>query len=81
MGERAVVHVALLGEGTEVCRPVAAEPAGLGLFRLLGPVPDDETWEFQPGAVVRCESRVLSGGAVCLAVARVVATPGGAERR
>jgi hypothetical protein len=70
MGERREVYVALLDEGTAVCRPVAAEPAGPGLFRLVGPVPDGEVWEFPPGAVVWCESRQLSGGAVLVAIER-----------
>lgn len=70
MGERHEVFVALLDEGTAVWRPVAAEQVGPGLFRLLGPVPDDEVWAFPPGTVVRCESRRLSGGAVLVAVER-----------
>jgi hypothetical protein len=73
MGERGEVYVALLDEGTAVWRPVAAEQVGPGLFRLLGPVPDDEVWEFPPGAVVRCEGRQLSGGAALVAVERVEA--------
>jgi hypothetical protein len=74
MGERREVHVALLDEGTAVWRPVAAEPIEPGLYRLLGPVPDGERWEFVPAAVVRCEWRVLSGGA-----ALVVVGAGGTE--
>jgi hypothetical protein len=81
MGERRVVHVALLGEGTAVWRPVAAEPVGPGLFRLLGPVPASEVWEFPPGEVVRCEGRALSGGVVLVAVQRGEAEPGAAPDR
>jgi hypothetical protein len=57
-----IVHVALLGEGTVVWRPVAAQPISPGLFRLIGPIPEGERWEFQPDEVVRCERRTLSNG-------------------
>ena len=40
------VFVALLNEGTEVWRPADAEPLGGDLYRLLGTVPDDESWQF-----------------------------------
>jgi hypothetical protein len=56
------IYVALLGEGTTVWRPVAAEPVGPGAFRLLGPVPPGESWQFQPGEVVRCREYVFSDG-------------------
>jgi hypothetical protein len=62
------VYVALLDEGTPVWRPVAAEPVGPRLFRLLGPMPDDERWKFSPGTIVRCENRSLSGGLCLVAV-------------
>jgi hypothetical protein len=29
---------------------------------LEGPAPKDERWAFQPGAIVECEIRKLSGG-------------------
>jgi hypothetical protein len=61
-----MVHVALLEEGTPVWRPVLADAAGDGLFVLQGTVPDDETWEFSPGATVRCIERSLSGGPLIL---------------
>jgi hypothetical protein len=54
MTELCEVYVRLLDEGTEVSRPVNAELVGPGLFRLLGPVPNGEVWEFQPGEIVRC---------------------------
>ncbi|MFO7690717.1 MAG: hypothetical protein R6W83_09240 [Cryobacterium sp.] len=58
----AVVYVALLGEGTEVWRPVAAIEVSTGHFRLLGSSPVEESWQFPPGALVRCEPHVFSGG-------------------
>jgi hypothetical protein len=70
MVEYGTVYVVFLDEGTDVWRPVSAEQIGPGLFRLLGPVPANERWQFQPGEVVRCEGRVLSGGRALVAVAR-----------
>jgi hypothetical protein len=70
MGECREVYVALLDEGTKVWRPVAADPVEPGLFRLLGPVPDNEVWQFSPGEVVLCESRTVCGSVVLVAVER-----------
>lgn len=68
MGERGTVYIALLGEGVDVWRPAAAEQVAPNLFRLLGPVPPSESWQFQPGEVVRCEVRSLSEGQALVAV-------------
>ena len=62
MNEGCEVSVALLEEGTDVWRTVVAERVGPALFRLIGPVPEGESWEFLPGEVVRCEERVFAGG-------------------
>jgi hypothetical protein len=56
------IYMELLDEGTDVWRPVQAEPIGGGLFRVIGPVPEDERWAFQPGTVVRCKKIKMSGG-------------------
>lgn len=56
------VFVALLGEGTDVWRPVQAEPVGGDRYRLLGTIPDGEVWQFQPGDTVHCITRKFSGG-------------------
>jgi hypothetical protein len=56
------VFVPLLGEGTDVWRPVVAEPVGPMQFRLTGPVPDGEAWAFGPGTVVRCSERTFADG-------------------
>jgi hypothetical protein len=61
-----VVFVALLDEGTAAWRPVPAEPVGPELFRLIGPVPDGESWEYNPGEIVRCGSRVCENGSIDL---------------
>jgi hypothetical protein len=71
MGQR-TIYVALLDEGTEVWRPVAAEELHNGVFRIVAERPDlnDERWQFPPGAVVCCEQRELSGGPALVAVKR-----------
>jgi hypothetical protein len=67
------IYVRLLNEGTAVWRPVAAEPQGGGLFRLVGTREPGEVWEFQPGTVVRTESHTFSSGEQALVA--VLATP------
>lgn len=57
-----LVLVALLGEGSSLWRPVPAEPAGPGLYRLTGAVPAGESREFQPGETVRCVERMSRNG-------------------
>lgn len=68
-----VVYVGLLDEGTTCWRPVDAERLTSGHYMLVGANESDgdEIWEFVTGAVVRCESRVLSGGRCLVAVALV----------
>ena len=73
------VYVNLLDEGVDVWRPVQADEIGGGCFRLHGPVPETESWQFQPGAIVRCKERWLSGG-YCLVAAELVADGSGANR-
>jgi hypothetical protein len=49
------VYVRLLDEGTEVFRPSTAVPLGENVYQLLRPEfydPEDEHWEFEPGARV-----------------------------
>lgn len=69
--KEALVYVRLLNEGTSVFRPVTGERLGPFAARLLSPDDfdaSDEEWEFAPGSVVRCESKVLEGIAVEVAV-------------
>jgi hypothetical protein len=73
MGEPLTVYVALRNEGTSVWRPVAAELAGRGLYRLIGPIPQGEAWEFQPGEVVRCQERSFAGSVRALVAVECVA--------
>ncbi len=65
------VHVELLDEGTQCWRPVLAEPLGDDRYRLIGEQPEDETWPFSVGDIVRCEMRELSDGRALVAVAKV----------
>ena len=67
------VHVALLGEGTSAWRPVEARHIHGTVYEILGLVPDDEEWEFQPGQLVECEQQVFSGGSSGLVALRPAA--------
>jgi hypothetical protein len=69
--ERVTVYVRLIGEGTDVSRPTEALCLGKGLFRILPTPnydPEDETWEFPPGSVVRCEKHKGANGEYELAI-------------
>lgn len=58
------VYVQLLNEGTPTYRPTQAEEVGEGIYRLLPTDnydPEDEEWEFLPGALVRCVLEMRSG--------------------
>ena len=64
------VFVALLGEGTKVWRPVITRQIANDLYQILGPVPENEEWEFQPGQVVSCEFRNFQNGSSGLVAVR-----------
>lgn len=69
-----IVYVRLLGDGVEVARPVTAVRLPDGNWRLgnvLGYDPEDETWEFPPGTVVRCELVSNDSSVRLMAVARL----------
>lgn len=69
------VYVRLLDEGTAVFRPAPAEPHGAETVRLLAPSDydsEDESWEFEPGTIVRVERRTLEGQTVLVAVAQAM---------
>ena len=65
------IYVYLLDEGTDVWRPTQAQPVGLHLYRVSGVVPTDERWQFQPGEIVRCERRILSGKDQLVAIEKI----------
>jgi hypothetical protein len=56
------IYVALLVERVDVWRPVEAKELGSRRYLILGPVPDDETWEFPPGSIVGVEMKQLIHG-------------------
>jgi hypothetical protein len=64
------IYVALLDENVDVWRPVTAQREDDN-YRIVGPVPDSETWSFGPGSLVRCEQRELSDGIALVAVESV----------
>jgi len=62
LAEPVTIFVLLLDEGTDVWRPVQARPLGENLFRIIGVEADvsDETWQFAPGTIARCEPKRFS---------------------
>ncbi len=56
------IHIPLIEEGTQVWRPVSAERLSEGIFRILGPTPEDELWAFGPGERVVVKNHVFSDG-------------------
>jgi hypothetical protein len=68
--------MALPEEAVEVWRPVQVERADSETWRVLGPVPEGEVWEFQPGDCVRLERRAFADGEVGLVA--VAFSPAGA---
>ncbi len=67
------IYVYLLDEGTDVWRPVEAVHLGDDRYRIMSVKADrsDEHWQFSTGDIVRCSSRVLSGGPALVAHERV----------
>ena len=61
-----LIYVALLDEGTDCWRPVNAIPRGHNEYEILGPIPEDEKWAFQPGDTVQVIAHTFSGGQVGL---------------
>jgi len=66
------VYVTLLDEGVDVWRPVLARRLEGNAFAIIDQPydRDDERWQFEPGARVVCEERVLEGTPVTVAIAR-----------
>jgi len=68
------IYVRLLGEGTDVYRPVQAVRVGEAAFRIEPNSQinfDDEEWEFPPGATVLVADAEIGGEFRPLAVRRV----------
>jgi hypothetical protein len=67
------IYVRLLNEGTDVSRPTKGIVLSNGLFKLLPTDsydPDDEHWEFVPGAIVRAKEVVDGDRIYLVATAR-----------
>jgi hypothetical protein len=60
------IYIALLNEGTSVWRPAIAQSVGDAAYRLIGPVPQGEAWEWLPGEVVHVERRETGQGLTAL---------------
>lgn len=73
-----VIYVKLRNEGTDVWRPVQAEPVTQNVYRVLDQPLDDEDWPVAQNEMVECEHRLLSGHE-CL-VAKASQTPWGKRR-
>lgn len=64
------IYMPLLNEGVDVWRPVEAmKITDLGSM-VTENAPADEEWAFQPGHILRCEERQLSGETQLVAVAK-----------
>jgi hypothetical protein len=66
------IYVYLLNEGTDVWRPVNATETESGLYRIDGPMFDNEEWQFPPGSLVRCGDWCSSDGIRFLAATEIV---------
>ena len=71
-----IIFVALLNEGTPVWRPVVATNVGSFTYCIEGNAPPDETWQFLPGQLVKCEHKTFAGGESGLVAVREAATHG-----
>jgi hypothetical protein len=73
VSNRTTIFVALVDEGTEAWRPVAAERLSEDKYLIVGVCDtDDEVWQFSPGSVVRCELREFACGEFALAAVELV---------
>ena len=66
-----ILYIKLLDDGTVVYRPVPAIKLAQNIFRIGGESiydPEDEIWEFKPGAYVVAEEQEVGGEFVFVAV-------------
>ena len=63
------IWIYLLGEGTDVWRPVQAVHVNGDVYRIvsLNPDPEQETWEFNSKELVRCKKCKLDGNSCLVA--------------
>lgn len=64
-------YVRLLGEGTDVFRPINLKRIGEGLYEIISKNKDeDEIWEFNPGTHVTLEDcKLVDGEIICVVTA------------
>lgn len=60
MSAHVPAYMELLDEGVQVWRPIWVESLGSGTYRVIGPVPDGETWASPPGALVSLQWHVFN---------------------
>ena len=52
------IYIRLVGAGSDVWRAVAADGISESVYRIKeSPIPETESWEFQPGMMVKVERR------------------------
>lgn len=61
-GKEANIYVTMVGEGMNVLRSVRAEHLGRDFYLITEEMPQDESWQFLPGQIVRCKKKNLSNG-------------------
>ena len=63
MTKRVTIYMKLLNENVEVWRPIEVEsPPDGGHYRVLGPVPETEIWEFEPDTIDFGKPHIFIGG-------------------
>jgi len=74
--EFVIIYVSLLDEGTSVWRPVLADRIRPNVFTISkeNSIPTDESWQFLPSDVVRCEEREFEGQATSLVAVEKLTT-------
>jgi hypothetical protein len=55
----ATIWMPLLGEGIDIWVQVEAEVVNDNTFRVIGPQPDNQSWAYAPGTLVRCVAKIL----------------------
>jgi hypothetical protein len=69
MSEQDTIYVALVDEGIDVWRPVAARRLSSERYLILDQDydPATERWEFEPGTVVMCRAQDRDGRQILIA--------------
>jgi hypothetical protein len=75
--DRETIYVALLDEGIDVWRPVAARKLAPDTYLILDQNYDRkvETWQFEPGTLVRCRKKRRNDHRILVATEIAARTP------